>query len=184
MSDGQIKENPAGELEVNEEIKDPKAVLDKNRELLGKMKALAAENKEIKEKLSMSHVEKLAAEGKKDELIEAYKRENQAVKEQHTKMGWNVISSQIAVEAAKKGCVNTSTLMKVIDFENASINTTDFSIAREEIELILEKATKEHEYLFKKNVSAPKDGGIGSGPQKMEISKLSMDDLKDIYRKL
>lgn len=186
MSDGQKNQNPTGEQDPNNEpeIKDPKAVLDKNRELLGKNKNLSTQNKELQDKLAQIEQEKLSAEGKKDELIESLKKKVSDLESNTKNLGWNMVSSQIAVEAAKRGCVNTNTLMKVIDFQNASINTDDFSIAQDDVKTILDNAMKDHEYLFKKNVTPPKDGGVGNSTPTVDLKKMTTEQLKDEYRKL
>jgi hypothetical protein len=183
MSDGQ-NQNPTGDNTDKEEIKDPKAVLEKNKELLGKNKTLSTQLKELQDRFSKIEEEKLKGEGKKDEILESYKKKVSDLEGEKNKIGWNFITGQVAVEATKRGCVNTATLMKVIDLQNASINMDDFTVAKEDIESILEKASKEHEYLFKKQSNPPKDGGVGNSTPPLDIDKASMDDLKNLYRKL
>ena len=66
-----------------EEIKNPEAVLKKNRELLAKLKAEQDKAKSIQEKLDQIEQEKLAQAGKKDELIDALKTKAKTLEEQY-----------------------------------------------------------------------------------------------------
>jgi hypothetical protein len=133
---GSLTEEPTAS--GGEGVKDPKAVLAKNQELLAKNKSIADKAKALEEELNRIKTEKLQAEGKKDELIDALKQQVSASTKKHQELGWNLISSQVAVEASKKGCVNVDTLMKVVDFGSASIDTDSFKMAQEDINIILD----------------------------------------------
>jgi hypothetical protein len=169
----------------SEDVKDPKAVLAKNQELLGKVKSASEKAKALEDELNKIKSEKLAAEGKKDELIEALKSQVTEVKKRETQLGWNIVSGQVAVEAAKRGCVNVDTLMKVVDFGSAQIDTENFTVAKEDINLILDKAVKDHQYLFQSSVKKTKDAGAShSIDTEVDIGKMSKDKLFEAYRQV
>jgi hypothetical protein len=176
---------PESSTETTEEVKDAKAVLAKNQELLGKVKSASEKAKALEDELNKIKTEKLSAEGKKDELIEALKQQLADTKKKETQLGWNIVSGQVAMEAAKRGCVNVDTLMKVVDFGSAAIDTESYSLAKDDINLILDKAVKDHQYLFKTETKKPKDAGAShSIDTETDFSKLKKDDLLDAYRKL
>lgn len=166
-------------------VKDPKAVLAKNQELLAKNKSVSEKAKALEDELNRLKTEKMQAEGKKDELIEALKQQVSTSTKRHQELGWNLISSQVAIEAAKKGCVNVDTLMKVVDFGSAAIDTDSFKIAQEDVNIILEKAVKDHSYLFKSDTKKPKDGGASHNIETpVDLSKMNKEQLLESYRKL
>lgn len=168
-----------------DEVKDPKAVLAKNQELLGKFKSASEKAKALEEELNKIRSEKLAAEGKKDELIEALKSQVSETKKRETQLGWNIVSGQVAVEAAKRGCLNVDTLMKVVDFGSAEIDAQNFTVAKEDINLILDKAVKDHQYLFQSQAKKPKDAGASHSIEVDEdLSKMDTGKLLEAYRKI
>lgn len=168
------------------EIKDPEAVLQKNRELLGKLKDTGEKLKEMEKQLYSMKSEKLTAEGRKDELIETLKEQIDLSKKREQELAWKAVSRQIGMEATKKGCKNVDALMKLVDFQGASIDQESFSVAEEDINLILGKAMKEHDYLFEKDLKGPKDAGPGKkveAPAK-SVKDMSTQELLELYKKL
>jgi len=166
-------------------VKDPEAVLAKNRELLGKLKETGDKLKTMEQQLYGLKSEKLSAEGKKDELIETLKEQLTSAKQKEEELTWKAVSRQIGMEAAKKGCKNVDTLMKVVDFKNASIDMESFSVAQEDITMILDKAMKDHDYLFDSGVKAPKDAGVGKsqGPASKSLRDMTTQELLEQYKK-
>jgi len=185
MSKDQTNANGENQNPTDDEVKDPKAVLAKNQELLGKLKTQNDKAKALEDELNKIRTEKMAAEGKKDELIEALKAQVENSKKKEAQLGWNIISGQVAVEATKKGCVNVDSLMKLVDFGSASIDSESLSISKDDVNIILEKAVKDHPYLFKSDVKKPRDGGA-SHSQEMpdDFKTMSKDKLLESYRKL
>lgn len=184
----EASKSPTDSAESNKEaqVKDPEAVLSKNKELLGKLKESSDKLKEMEKQLYAFKSEKLSAEGKKDELIETLKEQLKTAEQREQDLTWKAISRQIGIEATKKGCRNVDTLMKVVDFQNASIDKESFSVAQDDIQMILDKAMKEHDYLFEKSVSGPKDAGPGKkveAPGK-SLREMSTQELLDVYKKL
>jgi hypothetical protein len=181
--------SPTDGQESNQEtstVKDPEAVLAKNRELLGKLKEASDKLKEIEKQNYSLKSEKLTAEGKKDELIETLKEQLEATKRREAEVTWKAVSRQIGIEATKKGCKNVDTLLKVVDFKNASIDQENFSVASEDINMILEKAMKDHDYLFDKGVKGPKDAGPGARTEAApkSLKEMSTKDLLEMYKKV
>jgi hypothetical protein len=166
-------------------VKDPEAVLAKNRELLSKLKETGDKMKEMEKQLYSLKSDKLTAEGKKDELIETLKEQLDGEKKRNQEVTWKAVSRQIGMEAAKRGCKNVDTLMKVVDFKGASIDMENFTVANDDINLILDKAMKDHDYLFDKGMKGPKDAGPGKSVEtKTNLKDLKTSDLIDLYKKI
>jgi predicted nuclease with TOPRIM domain len=169
-----------------ESIKNPEGVLAKNRELLGKLKEAGEKMKEMEKQLYALKSEKLSAEGKKDELIESLKEQVTNLKKREEELIWKAVSRQVGIEATKRGCKNVDTLMKVVDFKNVTLDTDSFSMAQEDINMILDRAVKEHDYLFDSGSKAPKDGGVGKNPEPpaKNIKEMTTKELLEHYKKL
>jgi hypothetical protein len=178
-------QNPTDQVEF-QEVKNPDAVLAKNKELLGKLKETGDKLKEMEKQLYSLKSEKLTAEGRKDELIETLKEQLEVSKQKETELTWKAVSRQIGIEATKRGCKNVDTLMKVVDFKNASIDMESFSVAADDINMILEKATKEHDYLFEKDLKGPRDAGPSKkveAPAK-SIKEMSAEELAQAFKNI
>jgi len=168
-------------------VKDAEAVLAKNQELLGKLKSQTDKMKAMEEELGSLKNAKLTQEGKKDELIESLKDQLASVKQKESDLGWKIVSSQVGIEAAKRGCVNPEALMKLVDFGSVGVNADSFSIASDDVNLILDKAMKDHSYLFKPTKTGPKDGGISSGFNSdggKSFKDMSTKELLEAYKKI
>ncbi len=116
-SSGQATENSVP-VEDNEPVKNPDAVLAKNRELLAEKKSMAAKIAGYESEMQTINDAKLEAEGKKDDVISSLRRqlgeatENLSKKEKN--YNWNTVSSQIKEGAAAKGCANPAKLLLLL----------------------------------------------------------------------
>jgi len=172
--------------EITEEIKNPEAVLKKNRELLAKLKAEQEKAKSIQEKLDMIEQEKLAQAGKKDELIEALKNKTKTLEEQYKSatqtFALKTVNSQVMDYARSMGAEKPEVIMKLADLSTVTVNE-DFSVDSDALKLALEKVRDEVPALFKKVPAAPKDGvpAVDSGPK--GVGQMSIKELQDLYLK-
>ena len=138
-------------------------------------KKLLSEAKRAKEMLELERAEKqklieekLAAEGKKDELLESYKKKL-ADYEQKTKkvvgsFSQRVLTAAISQEAAKEGCVNVEDLIRLSDLsELADSMDEDFGVDTEKVKELVARSKKDRAYLFNKSVSQAKVGNPTTG---------------------
>jgi hypothetical protein len=146
---------------VNDEGKSVK--YDTYSRVLGKLKKIEAAHNELVEKSQLLEQDKLASEGKKDELIEVLKkRANEAEssrKEEHVHFARRSIMSAVEKRATSKGCIDVELLMAAIDHDqlNDCIND-DFSVQGEKIDVLIDDVSKRKPLLFKKDVPSVKDG--------------------------
>jgi len=185
-------ENPNGDINANgetstEEVKNPDAVLKKNRELLAKLKAEQERNRENAEKLEALEQEKLAQAGKKDELIESLKKQ---VKEREEKVkgltqtfALKSVNAQVLEAARAMGCEKPDVVMKLADLSDVTVGD-DFSVDQEALKLALGKVRDEVPTLFKKAPIAPKDGTPTNQTEGTKpLSQMSVAELQALYAK-
>lgn len=170
-----------------EEIKNPEAVLKKNRELLAKLKAEQDKAKSIQEKLDQIEQEKLAQAGKKDELIDALKTKAKTLEEQYKQatqtFALKSVNSQVLDAARAMGCEKPEVIMKLADLSSVTVND-DFSVDTEALKSALEKVREDVPALFKKATAAPRDGVPATGDLKPKLpNQMSIAELKEMYEK-
>ena len=187
-----ITENPNGEStangEANEEpVKSPEAVLKKNRELLAKLKTEQDRNRENAEKLEALEQEKLAQAGKKDELIDALKKQ---VKERDDKVkgltqtfALKSVNAQVLDAARQMGCEKPDIVMKLADLSEVTVGE-DFSVDQEALKLALGKVRDEVPTLFKKTPAATREAVPGTMVEGSKpLTQMTVKELSDLYTK-
>lgn len=173
--------------EQTEEIKNPDAVLKKNRELLAKLKIEQDKAKSIQEKLEQIEQEKLAQAGKKDELIESLKTKTKTLEEQYKQatqsFALKTVNSQVLEAARAMGCEKPEVIMKLADLSSVTVND-DFSVDSEALKIALDKVKEDVPALFKKVAAAPRDGVPATGDVKAKTpDQMSIAELKALYEK-
>lgn len=114
--------------------------------------------------------EKLAVEGKKDELIESWKKKYEALESKTKKavgsFSYKVLASVISQEAVKEGCINVGDLIQLSDLSTIEMDD-EFNVDTEQIKDLVQRNKKERPYLFSNKSAAP-NTGIPSGGKKVE----------------
>lgn len=91
------------------------------KKVLGEKKSRDEQLRQLQDELSSYKHEKLALEGKKDELIKTLKEKaeqfEKELKQTKEKYIWTSVESQVKNFAAAQGCTNTDALMKLLDKE-------------------------------------------------------------------
>lgn len=145
-------------------VKDPNAVLAKNKELLDLIRKEKQSKSELMAQLKEIEQQKLSAEGKKDELIKSLQDELRTVKKDYgstkAKYASKAVIDQISIKASQMGCINTKDLTKLMDVNGLSVSVVDDDYVVDEAALTqeLEKAKKERSYLFKQSGPEIRDG--------------------------
>lgn len=178
-----------GNAEVNPEnpdaAKDNKDVVayETYRKTLGLAKKreqeLEAERAEKQKLLE----EKLAVEGKKDELIESWKKKYEALENKTKKavgsFSYKVLASAISQEAVKEGCINVNDLIQLTDL--GAVNMDDeFNVDQEQVKEMILRNKKERPYLFANKTSAPNTGIPANGKDAFKADdwkKMSQKDM-------
>ncbi len=157
QTDGQTKgDNAPSETQdqQTEQVRNPEAVLNKNRELLGINKKLSGRLAELESMVKATEQEKLSAQGKKDEVIESLRDEisqlKGKIKQKDEAYSWNTIESQVKQYAVKEGCVDPEKLIRLIDdvdFESLDVDSR-FRINQDDLSRLVSKAKKDNHFLF------------------------------------
>ena len=151
-----------------------------HKRLLGEKKKLQAMYDELKVANNKSNEEKLAAEGKKDELLEAYKKRISEMEGKVNEFAYSSVSNAVRLKAKDMGCVDDDALVKLIDLSTLSVGE-GFTVDTEEVKTMLENLKKEKSYLFKPvnpnvNNSMPNANPNLEGG-KVDFSKMTKDEL-------
>ena len=171
-----------------EEAKEDKVAYDTYKRVLGEKKktseTLTAERRKREELESRL----LEAEGKKDELVDALKKQLESERETRTKeredFAWQVLGSQIRSAAQAVGCADPDLLLKVGDFKSVSVND-DFTVDNDQLRIAIEDTIKKHPVLSKKPTPSVKDAPPNTNVNldgRRDHSKMSLEELKDQYR--
>jgi hypothetical protein len=150
-----------------------------------RVKELAEENKkyrqaavEAKQKAEALEKQQLEAQGKWQELAKseeaARKAAEDRLKQTAGTFGMRLINKAIEAEAAKRGCVDTKALLRLVDIDRIEIND-DFEVDESSVVNLLDQAAKDKAYLFQKQVPQPKDLPPSGGSQ--TIKEKSLKDM-------
>lgn len=183
-------ESQASGSEGKNENNYPKHFVDK---LLGEKKKVAAEAEELRKKLAEIETEKLQAQGKDKELIEALKKQvaesQTSLKKTQSQYAQNVIFASIKAEAVKQGCIDTDLLMEVAKkrLDTLTVDETTFEVSQEDLTRMVSTIATEKSILFKKAIPGVKDATPGAAeakPVKMDAANLSKMKEKDLQKLL
>lgn len=174
-------------------VKDPNAVLAKNRELLDLVRKEKQSKSELMQKIQEIEQAKLQAEGKKDELItqlQAQMRAAQAeLKKTKATYALKSVKDQVKLKASTLGCVDTDLLARAMDLESLNVSMVDdeFNVDEENLTAQLESIRKQKPFLFKQAGPEIKDGLPGT--QRMQAvgtdySKMTIEQMREMAREL
>lgn len=158
-------------------------------------KSLKAQMDEIQGKLKTITEEQLKAQGNYQEAFTKTKAEleteREARKRDRGAYAFKVVSSQLETEAAKAGCLNPQALVKIASAEGL-INDLEvneaFEVDQQSLKTAIEKAQKEHHYLFGKQTPSVKDG-VPTGTTsktttKNDLSSMPMEKLLEMAKRM
>lgn len=136
--------------QATETVRNPEAVLAKNKELLGNLKQTKSELEELRNWKKDLELEQQQAKGDLEGVINKLREENNALKSDltNTKRGYasKSIEDQIKQAAIGKGCVNADKLMKLITRDQLSTVQVgeDYRVNSEDLGRLVDELEKEH----------------------------------------
>ena len=154
---------------------------DTHKKLLGEKKSLQARFEEMQSQFNKMNEDKLSAEGKKDELIEAYKARITDMEQKVNNFAYTSVSNSVQNKAREMGCVAPDKVDKFIDLSSLKSIGDDFNTDPEEVKMVLEGVKKENPWLFKPvnpnvNNSVPnKNPNVEDG--KVDFSTMTKEEL-------
>jgi chromosome segregation ATPase len=164
---------------------------DTHKKLLSEKKAMQAKLKEFESKLANAENDKLAADGKKDELIAKYRADLEKVSKTHKETLNSFISqslnAQVETIAAKMGAVDVDAVTKLLDLSDIEVDTGTFKADADSLESAIGELKKAKPYLF--NKAAPKvNSKMPAGGQKTiggkSLKEMSTAELEAALREM
>ncbi len=165
---------------------------DTYKKTLGEAKQAKARLKELEAKLAGAENDKLAADGKKDELIAKLRGDLDKVSKTHKETLNGFISTSLAAQvreqAATLGCVDLDAAEKLLDLSDVEVDTKTFRANKDELASSLAALKKAKPYLFSKeapkiNTKMGAGGGKGDGGGK-RLKEMTRDEILVNMRKL
>lgn len=151
---------------------------DSYKKAVGEAKRAKAELKAALERLSSADNDKLAADGKKDELIAKLRGDLDKVGKAHKEtLGSFVqtsLDNQIRTLAAEMGCVDLDAAGKLLDLSDIEVDTKTFKADKDALKEALDGLKKSKPYLFNKagpKINTKTPGGNSSGKKLSELTK-------------
>jgi hypothetical protein len=139
------------------------ALENKNRELLGKMKAEREKRDELEKRLDAIEQEKLESQGKYQDINKSLKERLAAIEKEKqdavNKFRFNAIDSSLKQAALEAGCERPDAVLKLLeDQEKAEIQVDEnYRVDKTTVNPILERMKAEYPMLFKKTSIPVKD---------------------------
>lgn len=173
----------------DQEIKDPKAVLAKNRELLAEVAKIKAEKLALQNERDAAELAKVEATGNKDAVIETLRKQAKDAEEKRVadskRFGKKTVNDQLVSAALQMGAEKPELVLRLVDTASIGIDD-DYQVDSAALKAALGKVKEDVPALFKKQAAAPRDGNpSGFTPDgKVDVSKLSREQMKDAFRKV
>jgi hypothetical protein len=162
------------------------------RDAVGRAKKYQERLETLEQELESERQNKLAAEGKKDELIESLRKQNAELNDKYRGAVGTFAETKayevITDEATKMGCASTSLLRRAVaDKIKALEFGDDFVPNRDQVRAILQDLRNEEPILFAK--SAPNVGSHSLKPgevpaqKKKSVRDMTKDELMEMWAK-
>lgn len=171
QEDSTITESPRGADTVAYET---------HKKLLAEKKKVQARFDELESRFNRINEEKLQSEGKKDELLEAYKKRIAEMEGKVNDFAYSSVSSAVRLKAQEMGCVDPDAIVTHLDLSTLSVGD-GFSVDADEVKTMLEAEKKNKPYFFKAvnpniNNSMPNKNPNVEGGQ-VDYSKMTKEEL-------
>jgi hypothetical protein len=143
---------------------------------------------ELESRLQDIERQKLEAEGDKDKIIQALKKDLGDYKSRTATWIRSKVEDQVAMKAKDLGCIDTDLLMKTIDVEAVEIDRDTFRMTNpESVLMMLEEARKKKPFLFKQSGPEYRDGLPASKPavksNTLDYKTMKTSDIISMARK-
>jgi len=185
----QPNDNPTDEVVNNQpEIKDPNAVLAKNKELLGKLSSTKTELDELREFKRKQEIEAEERKGNYDGVIKRLREENEELrtsnKKEKVSRVFSAYETQIKEAARAEGCVNPDKLLRLMSTEQFKEIQLDDSLNanKDDLKAVMAKLKAEHEDIGLFRTAAPRvntaGGGFSTGNIEKSVKEMTADEIR------
>lgn len=167
----------------------PEELARRLKETAEEAKKYRQKNAEFQARFEAIENERLAEQGKWKEIAEQQKaradKAEKEAKEKHAKFALRTVESQVKAEAAKRGCVDSDALLKLMDISELDVDD-DYSVNGTTMASALEKLQKEKPYLFPKQAASHRDLPPNSGKEgfkEKSLSEMTIAEKKEFLQK-
>ena len=196
VASGAPQSSSGAETEVEQVVDDgnesrrDSVAYDTYKKVLSEKKKFQDEYNKTKSKLDSVSEKVMATEGRKDELLESYKKQaldNDAkLKKAVGTFAFKSLVGAVEREALKLGCSNIDDLIKLSANDLGEIEVDDdFNVNADQVKELVDRQRRARPFLFTKNVKDAKVG-VGIVPQNVQPdwTKLSISEqAKLIFKK-
>lgn len=185
-------------LESNQktEIKNPDAVVAKNRELLAEKRRLQEQLDELREFKTSTEIERKEKKGEFIEVISSLKEEIKTlkgeIKERDTKGAYKTLKNQVSKEAEKLGCKDSDMFFEMAmtkygkEFATVEYDKEGEAYSSEDVRDVVEKLKSNIPYMFGadsvNHTPATMVNGVTS--KKKSLSEMSSDELTALWKQM
>lgn len=183
-SDSQTEAGRTGEGDNQQNLSQPADKSGLLRDLHGERK----KRQELEQRLQDLERQKLEAEGKKDELLQNYKKELNEYKTMVANSIKSKVEDQVILKARELGCIDDELLVKAIDLDSVEVDRGTFKITNtDSVVGMIEGLRKKKPHLFKQQGPQFKDGTPNNRPNTQPTGKtlnqMSTAELIEFARK-
>jgi hypothetical protein len=153
------------------------------KRVLGNLKKTEKEKAQLLDELQKREDEKLQAEGKKDDLITRITQERDEAKKQvdlqNRKYAYQLISTQVMNEIAKRGAKDPGALVRLLDSEFSNLEWDEnMTVNESDLRRMVDSAQKKYPYFFEKAAPNVNDGIPAGAPINAgkTLKDLSLDE--------
>lgn len=160
---------------------------DTYKKLLGEKKAADQRARDFEERLSAAESDKMRSEGNTEALLLKIQEENANLKKSLTQkeqaFAYATLGSQVKTEAARMGCQDPDSLVKLMDLKGIPVDPETFRADTDALRMMLESEKNTRPFYFGKpapNVLDVKRQDVVFSNDPMgehDISKMSRDQL-------
>lgn len=157
MSSGQpakkISDQTGGDTQLSTGGTD-KVGYDTYKKVLGEKKAVDVKLRELELKFENMEIAKMTAEGNKDELLDKFQKQNielhDRLKKKDEAYAFATLGSQVKTEAARMGCQDPDSLVKLMDLSSVPVDPESFKADTDSVRMMLEDQKKTRPFFFGK----------------------------------
>ena len=191
-----VSDSPENDLKQNyEKDRHDNIAYETYKKAISEKKNAAAENDALKARLAALEQDKMQAEGNKDELISALRKQlgetESKLKQDRSSYTWNVVGAQIKSELATRGVSDPDKALKfaaaVHKDDLSTVEVDDkYNVNGEDLKRFVDKFLNENQSMGFISKVAPKDLSPGkvemTGHEDKKTSKMSDEEIMRAWR--
>lgn len=178
-------------------VRDPEAVLAKNRELLGDVKSLKEELNNLREFKNSIEIEKKERKGEYQDIIAKFREENNKLKDQlkerDSRSAYKALKNQFAQEAKELGCQDAETFFEIAmtkhkdEFAGISFDENEEKYPQEYLRDVTEKLKESYPYMFTSksvNHTPVRVNGVVNTTGNKDLKDMSQGELMAMWKQM